>query len=52
MGKYMMNFLKTMHIPATILSTNEISEQISTADRTMKKLETPVALIMKKGVIE
>jgi sulfopyruvate decarboxylase TPP-binding subunit len=52
MGKYMMNFLKTMHIPATILSTNEIPEQIGTADRTMKKLGTPVALILKKGVIE
>ena len=52
MGKYMMNFLKTMHIPAIVLSKSEIREQISTADRTMKKLETPVALILKKGVIE
>ena len=52
MGKYMMNFLKTMHIPVTILSIDEIPEQIGTADRTMKKLETPVALILKKGVIE
>lgn len=52
MGKYMMTFLKTMKIPTIILSKDEMSEQIAKADRTMKKLETPVALILKKGVVE
>lgn len=52
MGKYMLDFLETMKIPAIVLSKNELVRQIAAADRTMKKLETPVALILKKGVVE
>jgi sulfopyruvate decarboxylase subunit alpha len=52
MGKYMMAFLKTMKIPAIILSKGELSEQVASADQTMRKLETPVALILMKGVVE
>lgn len=52
MGKYMLDFLETMKIPAIVLSKNELVRRMAAADRTMKKLETPVALILKKGVVE
>ena len=52
MGQYMLDFLKTMKIPAIVLSKNKLAKQMAVADRTMKKLETPVALILKKGVME
>jgi sulfopyruvate decarboxylase TPP-binding subunit len=52
MGKYMQDFLKTMKIPTIILSKNELPTQIAEADQMMKKTETPVALVLKKGVVE
>ena len=52
MGRYMMPFLKTMKIPAIILSKDKLNEQTAEADQVMKRTETPVALILKKGVIE
>jgi sulfopyruvate decarboxylase subunit alpha len=52
MGKYMQDFLKTMKIPAIILSKNGLPKQIADADRMLKELEAPVALVLKKGVLE
>ena len=52
MGKYMQDFLKTMKIPTIILSKNDLPKQIAEADQMMKKTETPVALVLKKGILE
>ena len=52
MGKYMQDFLKTMNIPSIVLSKDKLLEQIAEADRIMKELESPVVLVIKKGVIE
>ena len=52
MGKYMLDFLKTMKIPTIVLSKTELTKQIADADRTMAELKTPVALVLRKGVIE
>jgi sulfopyruvate decarboxylase TPP-binding subunit len=52
MGKYMQDFLKTMKIPTIILSKNDLPKQIPEADQMMEKSETPVALVLKKGIVE
>jgi sulfopyruvate decarboxylase subunit alpha len=52
MGKYMLDFLKTMKIPAIVLSKNELSEQVAKADRMMTELKKPVALVLRKGVVK
>jgi sulfopyruvate decarboxylase subunit alpha len=52
MGEYMQGFLKTMKIPTIILSPSDLPKQIAEADQMMKKSETPVALVLKKGVVE
>jgi phosphonopyruvate decarboxylase len=52
MGKYMQDLLKTMKIPIIILSKNDLPKQIAEADQMMKKTETPVALVLKKGIVE
>lgn len=52
MGKYMQDFLKIMKIPTIILSKNDLPKQIAEADQMMKKTETPVALVLNKGVVE
>jgi sulfopyruvate decarboxylase subunit alpha len=52
MGRYMLNFLKTMHIPSIVISSDKAVKQIEEAASNLDKLETPVALILKRGVIE
>ena len=52
MGEQMQGFLKTMNIPAIVLSKDRMPKQIADADRMMKKLGTPVALVLKKGIVE
>ncbi len=52
MGQYMQDFLKTMKIPAIILSSSNLREQIREAHRIMEESEMPVALLLKKGVVE
>ncbi len=52
MGRQMMRFLSTMNIPAIVVSGNEAAEQIEEAARKLDRLGTPVALVLKKGVIE
>jgi hypothetical protein len=52
MGEQMQGFLKTMNIPAIVLSKNRMPKQIADADRMMKKLGAPVALVLKKGIVE
>jgi len=52
MGKYMIDFLKIMKIPAEILEKDVLEEQLMRASRIMEEQKIPVALILKKGVIE
>ncbi|MCW4015774.1 MAG: thiamine pyrophosphate-binding protein [Candidatus Bathyarchaeota archaeon] len=51
MGKCMMNFLDIMKIPAEIAETTRLTEQLNQLSKKMCKQKTPVALILKKGVI-
>jgi sulfopyruvate decarboxylase subunit alpha len=52
MGKYMMNFLKIMKIPTEIIEKDILEEQVMRAFRIMEEQKIPVALILKKDVIE
>jgi sulfopyruvate decarboxylase subunit alpha len=52
MGTYMLDFLETMHIPTTVISSDKVAEQIEQAARNLGELEAPVALILKRGMIE
>ena len=52
MGRYMQGFLKTMNIPTIVLSKNKLQKQIGSADRMMRELESPVALVLRKGIVE
>ena len=52
MGKYMLDFLKVMNLPIKILSRDILKEQVADSARVLKEREIPVALILKRGVIE
>jgi sulfopyruvate decarboxylase subunit alpha len=52
MGRCMLDFLKVMNIPAKILSKNHLKEQLMDSVRLMKTRVTPVALILRRGVVE
>jgi sulfopyruvate decarboxylase subunit alpha len=52
MGRYMQDFLKTMKIPTIILSKNKLPKQIAESYLMANEFETPVALVLRKGVIE
>ena len=52
MGKYMLDFLKIMKIPTEIIEKDILEEQVMRASRIMEEQKIPVALILKKDVIE
>lgn len=52
MGKNMMDFLKVMNIPTKILSRDILEGQIADSARLLEERNIPVALILKRGVIE
>jgi hypothetical protein len=52
MGKYMIDFLKVMKIPTEIIEKDILEEQVIRASRIMEEQKIPVALILKKDVIE
>jgi phosphonopyruvate decarboxylase len=52
MGKYMQDFLNTMKIPTIIISPSDLPKQIAEAGQVMRKSETSVALVLRKGVVE
>ena len=52
MGKYLPNFLRTMNIPARILSKDILEKQLMDSVQIMRDQEVPVALVLKKGVID
>jgi phosphonopyruvate decarboxylase len=52
MGKYMLDFLNVMKIPAEIIEKNILEEQVMRACLLIEENRLPVALILKKGVIE
>jgi len=52
MGKYMLDFLGTMNIPTKILMKDILEKQLMDSIQIIKDQEAPVALVLKKGVIE
>lgn len=52
MGKYMLDFLNIMKIPTEIIEKDILEEQVTRASRIMAEQKLPVALIIKKDVIE
>jgi len=52
MGKYMLDLLKVMEIPIEIIEKDLLAEQMMRASRIMDEQKLPVALILKKDVIE
>lgn len=52
MGKYMLNFLRTMNIPTKILIKDIFEKQLVDSIQIIRDREVPVALVLKKGVIE
>lgn len=52
MGKYMRKFLRFMNIPTQILSKESLKKQLIDSIQIMRNQRLPVALVLKKGVIE
>ena len=52
MGKYMLDFLKIMKIPAEILEKDELEEQIISALQIMNEQSISTALILRSGVLK
>ena len=52
MGKYMLDFLKVMNVPTKVLSADVLKEQIVDSVRVLAEEKIPVALILKRGVVE
>lgn len=52
MGKYMLKFLRTMQIPVKILSRNRLEKQLEESTRILMENEIPVALILKRGIVD
>lgn len=51
MGRYMLDFLRTMDIPTAILSKDDISIQIENSAQLVKKQQT-AALVLRAGILE
>ncbi len=52
MGEYMLSFLEIMKVPTFILSSDKLEKQVEEAIRIMDSKKIPVALVVKKGVID
>ena len=52
MGAEMTNFLETMNIPYKVFEEDNFERVISELSVTMDSLKTPVAAILKDGLIE
>jgi len=52
MGKYMLDFLRTMNIPTNVLEKDTLKQQLVNSIKAMTDQEIPVALVLRKGVIE
>lgn len=52
MGKYMLDLLKTIEVPTLILSKDDLKEQIKESVKIMDETSIPVALILKRSVVE
>jgi len=52
MGKYTLDFLKIMNVPTKVLSADALEEQIVDSVRVLAEEKIPVALILKRGVVE
>ena len=52
MGKYTLDFLRTMSIHTKILTKDLLKNQLMDSFRIIRDQKVPVALVLKKGVIE
>jgi len=52
MGKYTLNFLRTMNIPTTVLEKETLEKQLLNSVKAMADQQVAVALVLRKGVIE
>jgi len=52
MGRYVLDFLKVMNVPTKILSRDVLEEQIADSVRVLEEKEIPVALMLRRGVVE
>jgi sulfopyruvate decarboxylase subunit alpha len=52
MGKYMLSFLRIMSIPTKILVKDVLEKQLMDSIQIIRDQEVPVALVLKRGVIE
>ena len=52
MGKYTLDFLRTMSIHTKILTKDLLKNQLIDSFRIIRDQKVPVALVLKKGVIE
>lgn len=52
MGKYTLNFLRTMNIPTTVLEKETLEKQLMNSVKAMADQQVAVALVLRKGVIE
>lgn len=52
MGKATIELLKSVGIPFQVLSQGEIEKQVLAAVKDMEKQQIPVALLLRRGVIE
>ncbi len=52
MGRSMLDLLGVLKIPTKVLSKENLESEINNSVKIMKEKNTPVALILKRGVIE
>ena len=52
MGRYVLDFLKVMNVHTKILSRDVLEEQIVDSVRVLEEKEIPVALMLRRGVVE
>jgi len=51
-GKSMLDLLKVLKIPTKVLSKENVKDEVNDIVKIMKEKNTPVALILKRGIIE
>ena len=52
MGEAILRLLRSVGIPFQVLSRERVEEEVSVAVRDMEKQQIPVALLLRRGVIE
>jgi sulfopyruvate decarboxylase alpha subunit len=52
MGRSMLDLLKVLKIPTKVLSKENVEDEVNNIMKIMKEKNTPVVLILKRGIIE